>query len=153
MTDVLIYWRDYAYNMKEDRVHGWYSNARLFNTLEPGDRLWLVTSGKNLREPAEQAGFLVAIWAVKEVTENSGEDEAYPSEEYRYRVVADDEESIMFSEPVLVDHILRPPGRDKTVSIGRFLKGPRKLKQSTLRLLRAAAGPDLAIRWLTGSKT
>jgi hypothetical protein len=112
----------------------------------------MVTSGKNVRVEVEQAGFLVAIWIVKEVMENAGEDQEYPSEEYRYRIVAEDEESITFSDPVAVDHILRPQGRDNAVSIGRFLQGPRKLRENTLRLLRAAAGPDLALRWLTGSK-
>ena len=54
-------------------------------------------------------------------------------------------------EPVLVDHILRPEGRDDAVSIGRFLQGPRRLSDERVRLMRAAAGPHLAQKWLTGT--
>jgi hypothetical protein len=52
---------------------------------------------------------------------------------------------------VAVDHILRPAGRDKAVSIGRFLQGPRKLSDEKVRLMRAAAGPQMAQKWLTGT--
>ncbi|MBI2825946.1 MAG: hypothetical protein HYX69_14780 [Planctomycetia bacterium] len=130
----------------------WHSSSRVLGNLESGDCLWLVTSGANLCHEAKQAGFLVATWKVREVVGNPGDDPAYPPDDYRYRVVADAEEAIGFKEPVLVDHILRPHGADKAVSIGRFLQGPRRLDEQKLRLLRAAAGPDLALRWLTGSK-
>ncbi|MCH7685160.1 MAG: hypothetical protein IH899_00510 [Planctomycetes bacterium] len=151
MTDVLIYWRDYRKNMRDDRVHGWYSNAKLIGDLLPGDRLWMVTSGKCLRQEAEQAGFLVAVWQVEQVADNPGDDPAYPANEYKYRVIADEVESLNLDEPVLVDHILRPAGRDKAVSIGRFLQGPRKLSDEKVRLMRAAAGPQMAQKWLTGT--
>ena len=152
MTNVLIYWRDYCKNA-EGQVTAWHSNAKLLGELLPGDRLWFVTSGKNLRQEAEQAGFLVAVWQVQEVKQNPGDDPAYPKADYRYRIVASEGESMRFDEPVLVDHVLRPEGSDKAVSIGRFLQGPRKLKDQTVRLLRAAAGPKMALKWLTGNKT
>jgi len=162
MTDVLLYWRDYRKNKGERSGSSfilqpssfrWHSNAKLLGELEPGDHLWLVTSGANVEHEVKQAGFLVAIWTVKEAVANPSDDPAYPRDDYRFRVVADPAESIAFEEPVAVDHILRPQGRDKAVSIGRFLQGPRKLDEQKLRLLRAAAGPELALRWLTGSKT
>lgn len=112
-----------------------------------------MTSGKHLKQEAEQAGFLVAVWQVQEVMENPGDDPAYPKDDYRYRIVASETESLNFEEPVLVDHILRPEGRDKAASIGRSLQGPRILKDQTVRLLRAAAGPKMALKWLTGNKT
>jgi hypothetical protein len=95
----------------------------------------------------------VAIWKVKEVLDNPGDDPAYPRDDYRYRAVANDAESVKLDDPVIVDHLLRPEGRDRAVSIGRFLQGPRKLSDEKVRLLRAAAGPELALKWLTGSKT
>jgi len=157
MTDVLLYWRDYRKNWVQqfagERAYYWHSNAQLLGDLEPGDHLWLVTSGANVGHEVKQAGFLVAIWTVEDVFPNSGEDPAYPGDLYRFRITADPGASIAFEEPVLVDHILRPQGRDKAVSIGRFLQGPRKLDEQKLRLLRAAAGPDLALQWLTGNKT
>ncbi len=147
MTDVLIYWRDYQKNAAA-HFAGWHSNSRLLGNLQPGDRLWMVTAGRNLGQEAEQAGFLVAIWQVKQAVPNPSDDPAYPSEKYRYRVVADHEHSTSFAQPVPVDHILRPIGRDRAVSIGTFLQGPRKINGEKFRQLRAAAGPDLAIQWL-----
>lgn len=151
MADVLIYWRDYRKNA-EGPVAAWHSNARLLGELQPGDRLWFVTSGKNLRQEGDSAGFLVAVWQVQEVQPNPGDNPEYPKDEYRYRIVASGEESVNFDEPVLVDHIIRPEGRDKAVSIGRLLQGPRKLDDQKVRLLRAAAGPKMALQWLTGNK-
>lgn len=151
MTDVLIYWRDFRKNA-EGQITAWHSNAKLLGELLPGDRLWFVTSGKNLRQEAEQAGFLVAVWQVQEVTENPGDDPAYPKKDYQHRIAASDEGSVVLDEPVLVDHILRPEGRDKAASIGRFLQGPRKLDDQKVRLLRAAAGPKMALKWLTGNR-
>ena len=152
MTDVLVYWRDYK-QFAGERAYYWHSNAKLLGELEPGNHLWLVTSGANVGHKVKQAGFLVAIWTVKEAVANPGDDPAYPRDDYRYRVVADPIESVAFEEPVAVDQVLRPHGRDKAVSIGRFLQGPRTLDEQKVRLLRAAAGPELALKWLTGSKT
>jgi hypothetical protein len=149
MTDVLLYWRDYRKNA-EGQVTAWHSNAKLLAELLPGDRLWFVTSGKNLRQDAEQAGFLVAVWQVQEVVENPGDDPAYPKADYSHRIIAGEQGSVVLDEPVLVDHILRPEGRDKAASIGRFLQGPRKLDDQKVRLLRAAAGPKMALKWLRG---
>src|SRR5262249_47676136 len=126
MTDVLLYWRDYRQNWAKqfagERAYYWHSNARLLGELEPGDHLWLVTWGANVAHELKQAGFLVAIWTVQEAGDNPGGDRAYPRDDYRFRVVADATDSIDFDEPVLVDHLLRPEGRDKAVSIGRFLQ-------------------------------
>jgi hypothetical protein len=152
MTDVLIYWRDYCKNATHPVWH-WHSNSRLLSERQAGDALWFVTSGRNLGLEPEQAGFLVAFWPVQEVVANPGDEPAYPSEGYHYRVVADVGEWIQFDEPILVDHILRPEGRDKAVPIGLFLQGPRKLKDQTVRLLRAAAAPKMARKGLTGNKT
>lgn len=151
MTDVLIYWRDYRKNAA-GQYAGWHSNSQLLSKLLPGDRMWMVTSGKALQHEAEQAGFLVAVWQVAEAVENSGDDPAYPKDRYRYRVVPNEGESITLNDPVPVDHILRPARGNKGVSIGRYLQGPRKLDESTIRLLRVAAGPDLAIKWLKGNR-
>src|SRR5262249_43054313 len=123
----------------------WHSNARVFGKLLPGDLLWFVTSGKNLHHEPKQAGFLVAIWRVEEVLPNPGGNPAYPKKAYRWRVVAHQAASLDLSEPGLVAHILRPEGRDADLSIGRFLQGPRKLKESAVRRLREAAGSLVAL--------
>jgi hypothetical protein len=94
----------------------------------------------------------VAVWQVQEVKQNPGDDPAYPKADYRYRIVASEAESVVLDEPVLVDHILRPEGRDKAASIGRFLQGPPKQEDQKVRLLRAAAGPKMALKWLIGNR-
>jgi hypothetical protein len=151
VTDVLIYWRDYRKNAAAQYA-GWHSNSQLLGKLAAGDRMWMVTSGKALGHEAEQAGFLVAVWQVAEAIENPGDDPTYPTDRYRFRVVPNEGESVTLNEPVSVDHILRPARGNKAVSIGRYLQGPRKLDESTIRLLRVAAGPDLAIKWLKGNR-
>ena len=144
MTDILVFWRDFRKNTAKDDALRWHSNARVLGDLMPGDRLWLVTSGQALKHEAEQAGFLVAVWQVERVQPNPDDDRAYPAEDYQYRVTANEVESMTFDPPVPVDHILRPSGRDKASSIGRFVQGPRKLSDEKVRLLRAAAGPQMA---------
>ncbi len=151
MTDVLIYWRDYRKNKAGDYA-GWHSKSGVLGKLQPGDRMWLVTSGKAIEHAAEQAGFLVAVWQVSEAIENPGDDPAYPKDRYRYRIVPNVGESVTLNDPILVDQILRPARASKAVSIGRYLQGPRKLDDSIVRLLRVAAGPDLAIKWLKGNR-
>ena len=72
----------------------------------------MVTSGKGLREDTEQAAFLVGVWAVRDVIDNPDDGPAYPSEDYRERVVADPSGSVMLADPVPVDHIIRSAGRE-----------------------------------------
>src|ERR1700730_14662259 len=81
-ADYLIYWRDYRHNLEEGRVHAWYSNSSLLSRLRPGDRLWMVTSGTNVGSKDKNAGFLVGIWSVKKLVENTGDDPAYPRADY-----------------------------------------------------------------------
>ena len=69
MADVLIYWRDYyaanwAYPVVGDRAFYWHSIGKCIAELRPGDRMWMVTSGKGSREDAEQAAILVGACAV-----------------------------------------------------------------------------------------
>lgn len=152
MADVLVYWRDYARNEAKDlanhRAHLWHSSARCIAELLPGDQMWMITSGKAITHEVEQAAFLVGTWVVCEVIDNPDDDPAYPAEQYRKRVIADPSGSVMLREPIAVDHILRPEGRDRAASIGRFLQGPRRLSDKKKRLLRAAAGGELAASWL-----
>lgn len=152
--DVLFYWRDYRQNwirqFADEYAYYWHTNARKMLELEAGDKLWLAASGKNIGHDISQAGFLVGVWQVREVIGNPGDEPSYPRNDYKYRIVAEPTASIMFDEAIAVDHILRPPGRDKTVSIGRYLQGPRKLKDEKVRQLREIAGPKMALSYLNG---
>lgn len=59
MADVLIYWRDLRRNHTKacdcDGALYWHSNARWFEDLTAGDRLWLVAAGKNLANEQREA--------------------------------------------------------------------------------------------------
>lgn len=154
MKDILFYWRDFRKNwvqkLAEDYAYYWHTNARKMLELEAGDKLWLVTSGKNIGNGLKQAGFLVGVWQVREVIRNPGNDQAYSRNDYKYRIIAEPTASIMFDEPIAVDNILRPLGRNKNVSIGRYLQGPRILKDARVRQLREIAGPKMALSYLNG---
>jgi len=115
--------------------------------------VWFVTSGRNVGREARQAGFLVAIGTVAkvEVVEDHGHDSGCRQGDGRYRIVLDESELIRF-DPVPVDHLLRPEGRDEAIPIGRFVSVPRRLNEQLVRKLRAAAGPELALRYLTGTR-
>jgi hypothetical protein len=152
MTDVMIYWKDYQPEKARSETLWWHSNHRVFNDLLPGDRLWVVTSGKSLGREDESAGYLVAVWPVSKVMRNPGDDPDNPARKYQHRVLVNAVEAIHLDQPVLVDHVIRAEGSAKGVSVGRFLRGPRRLSDEKVRQLRSAAGADLAHKWLTGNK-
>lgn len=152
MPDVLVYDKDYRFQQPEGGVLKWHSNHRVFADLLPGDRLWVVTSGKSLGQADESAGYLVAVWPVQQIVENPGDDPEFPPRKYAHRILVNQTEAILLDQPVRVDHILRGEGHDQSVSVGRFLRGPRRLSDKKARQLRSAAGADLAQQWLLGSK-
>ena len=158
--DFLVYWTNYDADAAA-RVHKagslrWHSSARSIETTSPGDRLWIVTSGRRLsdhRKSTPQAAFLVGVWTVRQVVRNPGDDPAYSTRRARYRVIADASASITLHPPVFVDHVIRPRGADKAISIGKFLYGARKIENGTVRMLRSAAGPQLAVKYLSGRQS
>lgn len=154
MTDVMVYWKDYRPEQREhmDGPFYWHSNSPALRDLLPGDRLWVVTSGKSLNQEPEQAGFLIAVWCVQQVVTNPGDNPAFPKRKYGYRIIGDVAESITLDVPVNVDHVIRSDQFDESIAVGRFLRGPRRLDERKVRALRAAAGPSLAHNWLTGMR-
>ena len=113
MADVLMYWRDYAANwvrqFADDRAFYWHSSAKCIAELQPGDRMWMVTSGKGLRDDAEQAAFLVGVWAVREVIDN-----------------LDDDQTVI--EP------LANEGADIRVDVSIIAKGDAAIRENTVEL-------------------
>jgi hypothetical protein len=152
MTDVLIYWKDYRPEKARSTTLRWHSNHRVFGDLLPGDRLWVVSSSKSLGRADESAGYLVAVWPVAQIIQNPGDDPDYPARTYQHRVLINEIEAMHLDQPVCVDHIIRGEAYNKDVSIGRFLRGPRRLSDEKVRQLRSAAGADMAHKWLTGNK-
>ena len=153
MTDVLVYWPDYRGEAATVEARRWHSNHRVFSDLLPGDRLWVVTSGKSLGLDDESAGYVVAVWPVAQVVYNPGDDPQFPSRKYQHRVLVNETEAIHLDEPVDVDHIIRGDGYDRTIPVGRFLRGPRRLTDEKVRQLRSAAGAEMAQKWLTASNS
>jgi len=150
--NVLVYWKDYQPGQARGKSRHWHSNHRVFDDLLPGDRLWVVTSGKSLRRHDEHAGYLVAMWPVAKVLPNPGDDPEHPAKKYQYRVLVNNVEAIHLDPPVWVDHVIRAEGADKAISVGRFLRWPRRLSDEKIRQLRSLAGADMAHKWLTGNK-
>jgi hypothetical protein len=152
MTDVLVYSpRGPEVSMRGHPLR-WHSNHCAIGELMPGDRLWVVTSGRSLGLPDQSAGYLIGVWSVASVIENPADDPDYPAPKYQHRVVINENEAIHLDEPVSVDHLIRGEGYDSQIPIGRFLRGPRRLSDEKVRQLRAAAGADMAKKWLTASK-
>jgi hypothetical protein len=152
MTDVLVYSPVYHKDTIEGQPLRWHSNHRVFGDLLPGDRLWVITPGKSLGLPDQSTGYLVAMWPVAALLDNPGDDPDYPAPKYKHRVVINDTEAIHLDEPICVDHLIRGEGYDTEIPIGRFLRCPRRLTDEKVRQLRAAAGADMAKKWLTASK-
>jgi len=153
MIDVLVYWKTYRPEKSRGTCLRWHSNHRVFGDLLPGDRLWVITSGKSLGRDDASAGYLVAVWPVTQVMPNPGDDPDYPTQKYQHRVLVNEVEAMYLDQPVCIDHVIRAEGADKQVSVGRFLRGPRRLSDEKIRQLRSAAGPHLAHKWLTGNKS
>ena len=63
MTDVLIYWKNYRSDSARGESLRWHSNHRVFADLVPGDRLWVVTSGKALEREDKSGGYLGEVLA------------------------------------------------------------------------------------------
>jgi hypothetical protein len=152
MTDVLVYWKDYQPEKARSECLHWHSNHRVFGDLLPGDRLWVVTSGKSLGRDDQSAGYLVAVWPVARVMQNPGDDPNYPARKFQHRDLVNEVNATHLDQPVCVDHIIRGEAYYKDVSVGRFLRGPRRLSDKKVRQLRSAAGADMAHKWLTGNK-
>jgi hypothetical protein len=152
MTDVLVYSRNGPPICKIGHTPRWHSSHRALGDLMPGDRLWVITSGKALGRADPSAGYLVGVWSVASVIENPGDDPDYPAQKYQHRLLINETEALHLDEPICVDHVIRGDGYDREIPIGRFLRGPRRLSDEKLRQLRTAVGAELARKWLTASK-
>ena len=148
--DVVVYDKAYRHKAAHSERLCWHSNHRVFTDLMPGDRLWVVTSGGALGREDKSAGYLVAMWPVARVIENPGDEPEYPARKFGHRILVNQPEAICLDQPVCIDHIIRGEGYDTSVSIGRFLRGPRRLSDEKVRQIRSAAGADLAQKWLRG---
>ncbi len=152
MTDVLVYDKDYRFQKAKAGVLKWHSNHRVFADLLPGDRLWVVTSGKSLGREDESAGYLVAMWPIQQIVDNPGNDPEFSALKFGHRILVNQTEAISLDKPICVDHIIRGKGYDRGISVGRFLRGPRRLSDEKVRQLISAAGAEMAQRWLLGNR-
>lgn len=154
MADVLFYWRDYKPKCMEQSTgpstYFWHSSLRHAAKLQAGDRLWFVTSGKNIGHVIERAGFLVANWQVREVVSNPDDDPAYPAVEYRFRIVGDPSASVFFEDGILIDDVLRPAEKEISIPIGKILQKGRVLPRGTIRALKDKCGAQMALTYLRG---
>ncbi len=152
MTDVLVYDKDYRFQKAEGGCLKWHSNHRVFVDLLPGDRLWVITSGKSLGRADESAGYLVAMWPIQQIVQNPDDDPEFPARKFGHRILVNQTEALQLDQPVCVDSLIRGAGFEKSVSVGRFLRGPRRLSDDKVRRLLSAAGADMAQKWLLGNR-
>ena len=94
MTDVLVYCPDYRKDARKQEECRWHSNHRVFEDLRPGDRLWVVTSGKSLGLENESARYVVAVWPVAQVVKNPGDDPQYSARKFEHRILVNEIEAI-----------------------------------------------------------
>lgn len=142
MADFRVFWRDFV---RESRLGiwpctGWRTNAERLANCSEGDRVWIFTDGARCEMEKDKAGYLVEILTVESVAY------ADPNEERRYLVEGEPERCFVVDPPLLVDDIVRPPGRGSSVPIGTFLQGAQCLSADKVgrlvRLLRSER-PDL----------
>ncbi len=152
MTDVLIYATNIE-RLRSGKALKWHSNHRVFSDLRAGDRLWVVASGRSLGRQDQSAGYLVAVWPVQQVVPNPGDDPDYPARKFGHRILIDQIEALHLDPPVCIDGIIRGNGFAKSVSIGRFMRGPRPFTDEKVRELRSAAGGEMAQKWLLGNRS
>lgn len=94
MTGVLIFGGEYRANRVDqfvgEQADCWRSNSKIVGKLEPGDKVWPVTSGKSLGLDSDaSASYLVGLWMVADVTNIPGDNPTYASAEFGYRMIAD----------------------------------------------------------------
>ncbi len=128
MADFRVFWRDFV---RETRLGiwpclGWRTNAERLGSSSPGDRVWIFTDGARCQMENDNAGYLVEILTVARVVDE-GSDEGR-----RYLVEGKPKRCLMVDPPLLVDEIVRPPERDRSVPIGTFLQGARCLSEDKL---------------------
>jgi hypothetical protein len=149
VTDVMVYSPDGPSAWMCGHPLRWHSSHRVLGDLVPGDRLWVMTSGKALGRPDTSAGYLLGVWSLASVIANPGDDPNYPAPKYEHRLLINETEALHLDEPICVDHLIRGEGYDAEIPTGRFLRGPRRLTDEKVPQLCTAAVADTARKWLT----
>ncbi len=97
--DVMVYDKHFDPNQAQAESRCWHSNHRVFADLQPGDRLWVITSGKRVGRDDGNAGYLLAVWPVAQVIPNPGDDPNYPAPKYQHRILVNEAEANSSSIP------------------------------------------------------
>lgn len=121
MSNYGVYWAYFKRERENWPVTSWLvgSGSRLAH-VEPGDRLWLMTSGQLAQMDQDNLGFLVEVLEVQAV-------EDINEEKFKFRIVGTASRCIAIDPPMLVDGVVRPDGADAERSIGTFWQAPWKL--------------------------
>ena len=131
MADFGIYWKNFA----RESASGdwpctrWFTNSeRLVRQLAPGDRLWLIATGRACGMAESQMGYLVELFVVRRVEANPGSNPDYPRADVAYAISGDDTSCLRVDPPLLVDPLIRGEESGPGVSIGMVRQGPWRLK-------------------------
>ena len=136
MSDFAIYWKNYSQDIRNcafgpsNPLADWRSNSdRLHKQLKLGARLWFFAAGESCNGNIGTAAYLVNVFRVREVVDNSGDDPEYPTEEFRYTIWSEPDGCVWISPPAMADQIVRPAGHQIEVHIGKLMQGPRRLPE------------------------
>jgi hypothetical protein len=96
---------------------------------EPGDWLWLITSGQRCRlpeMPGQELGYLVEVMEIAIVGTDAGD------ERFAHRIKAKNDRSVAIRPGLLVDEFVRPAQSDRDAPIGSLWQGARRLSEAAV---------------------
>jgi hypothetical protein len=124
------YWKFFGREDEPWPVDHWRIGAgsRLAQA-EPGDRLWLFTSGQRCRLPefpGQELGYLV------EIMEIGGIEGERTKGRFAFRIRAKQDRHVAVRPGLLVDEYVRPARSDRAAPIGSLWQGARKLSEQAV---------------------
>ncbi len=144
MADFGIYWKNFAKEGEQGDwpCLGWFTNSeRLARQIQAGDRLWLFTTGDACDMPESKMGYLVQLFVVESVAGNPGSNHEYPPTDFAFFIRGSKAGCIKVDPPLLVDTIIREPGTNTDLSIGKVRQSPWKMKEEMASALRSLLKP------------
>ena len=130
MTHWGAYWKFFGREDEPWPVNHWRIGAgsRLAKA-EPGDRLWLFTSGQRCRlpeMPGQKLGYLVEIMEIGSVGNDSAD------ERFALLIKGRPDRCVAVRPGLLVDEFMRPAKSDRQAPIGSLWQGARKLSEQAV---------------------
>lgn len=132
MADFAIYWPDFPKESRKHRrpVFGWNTRRDwLYDKVKRGDRLWLFTSADKCGQGDQSQGHLGYLAEVFFVEGKRNHPRHDPSEQNtpKYEIIGDSQRCMLIDPPLLIDELIRQPGKRKDQHIGLARQNPFEL--------------------------